>query len=214
MLLKVLLSICVLFLFVARNAAFPQCPSMSNSGVPAVLFMNIFTEPYYMKFTDGQKENMPGLAMGFNLGAMPKKKFHIQTGAEFYWVKRTIHHDTLLFGDFDKYVTSLIEVPLEFRVMMYRSLDKTNHGYFVFGLGLMLANVKETTDQDITINEMLYHQTFLRMAYEHSITIRRSFNILWGLVGKADAGALAGSQVSYLNGSLYGGVKMGIQLGF
>lgn len=99
------------------------------------------------------------------------------------------------------------------RIMLFASMDKKSHGYLTFGPSLVVYNMRESNDPVETIDETFYHQMFVRLGFEQSITVASKFNFLWGILAKADPIALAGGDQSKLNGTYFGGLKLGLQFG-
>lgn len=187
-----------------------QCPRMAGAG-DATTFINFMGNPYWHQFRRVQPESMSGFGVGVYLGAIVDKKVHLQTGLEFSWVKRLIKYDTLLFGDHDRIKTRMLEIPAEVRIMLFKSMDRKTHGYFVFGPGFAMSNVIETTNDSFAVSSSLLHQFFIRASFEQSVMVRHAFNFIWGFMAKTDI--LRPDGASVLNGTHYLGLKLGIQLG-
>lgn len=203
-----------LSLFLLPSAAKAQCPSVMGSGQPAVAFMSIYGIPHGHYFLFEQEEFKFGMSPGLQFGAIFSPGFHVQAGAELSWVNRTINREQLT-GRVEQFKTMLLEVPIEMRMRFWTSQRDESQAFFTLGVGLVMSNVRESTDPAITLDEMAFHQLMLRIGFENAITIDNKFNILWGLLAKADPFTFSDeTKASYLNGSYYAGAKLGIQFGF
>lgn len=190
-----------------------QCPSVMGTGQPAVAFLSLYGMPHGHYFAEEAPEYRFGVTSGLQIGAILSPGFHLQAGAELSTVNRTIDREQTT-GKINTYKTLLFEIPVEMRMRFYTSMQDESQAFFILGAGVMMNNVKETNDSTITKDELMYHQLFVRAGFENAITVQRKFNILWGIIGKADPLALAGKGASNLNGSYYVGAKLGIQFGF
>ena len=149
-----------------------------------------------------------------NIGAILSEGFHLQVGAEFSGTNRSIDRSPAI-AELQTYKTTFIELPLEMRARFYNGNHGQSQAFFILGASANLSNVRETNDPLITEREVQFHQMFVRIGFEHAITVGNKFNILWGLNGKADPLGIADeTEASYLNGTYYGGAKVGLQLGF
>lgn len=185
-----------------------QCPSVMGTGDPAVILVNLYGMPYGHAFSIEDADYAFGLTGGIQIGAILKPSFQLVSGVEMTQVRREVEGAAGL----DSYRTFLMEIPLDMRMRVYDG--RNDEGYFILGLGAMFSNVRETNDPFVTRDQMLYHQFFLRVGFEHAITVKKTFNVLWGLLGKAAPLAVVGEEYSFLNGSYYAGLKLGFQFGF
>lgn len=187
-----------------------QCPSVMGTSSPAVILLNLYGTPHGHYFAAEPTEYKFGVNGGIQIGAIFSPQFQLVAGAEMTQVQRTIDMESTL-GRTDSYRSFLLELPLEMRFRTYDGKNAEVH--FILGAGFMFANVRETTDPNVTDDELLFEQLFARIGFEHTIAIENKFNILWGLLGKVDPFAAAGETTSILNGSYFVGLKAGIQLG-
>lgn len=197
--------------FFFPSTAKAQCPSVMGTGDPAVILLNLYGLPhanYFAGAGEGLEMNVSG---GLQLGAIFSPQFQLVSGVELTWNNRTIPNADPTSSLAYSYRTFFLEIPLEMRMRMHHS--KKDETHFILGAGVMLANVRETNDPETTDDEMLFHQLFGRIGFEHTIQVQKTFNILWGLVGKVDPLGLINEEYSSLNGAYYGGLKLGIQLG-
>lgn len=187
-----------------------QCPSVAKTGSPAVILLNIYGMPYAHYFDFDQPEIGFGFTRGIQIGAIFSPKFHLVSGAEWTTVRREIDRSQY-GGGIRNYRTRLLEIPLDMRMRLHHT--KKDGLYFILGLGAAFSNVQESNDPFVTRNQVFFHQMFLRTGFEHGIHVKQTFNILWGVIGKAAPGAIIGDSFSYINGSYYAGLKLGLQFG-
>ena len=191
-----------------------QCPSVVSAGEPAVVFLSVYGLPFGQYFTPESAEFQMGIAGGINIGAILSPGFHIQAGAELYGVKREIDRSPDI-TELQTYRTRMLEIPVEMRMRLFSQNHNSSQGFFTLGASFALSDIRESNDPTVTLNEVQYQQTFARIGFEHAITVDKKFNILWGLVGKADPLGIADeTKASSLNGTYYGGAKIGLQMGF
>ena len=199
----------LLFLGISSDL-FAQCPSVTGTGDPAVILLNIYGIPHGNYFA-GENEGLEiNTTAGIQIGAILSDKFNLVSGAEFSWTNRTFNR-TATVGSVQNYKTFFLEIPLDMRMRLHHSRQDEVH--FILGAGAMLYRVNETNDPETTRDELFFHQLFGRIGFEHTIQVKKTFNILWGLIGKVDPIGLINEDYSALNGTYYGGLKLGIQLG-
>lgn len=207
--------LCLLFIatFIVPQFSSAQCPSVMGTGDPAIILVNVYGIPHG-QYVEGSSDRVEiGVTGGVQLGAIFSPGFQLMAGAEFSGMRNEVN--TLVSGsgagEVYNYKTSFLEVPLEMRMRFAHA--KQSEAFFILGAGFMFANVKETNDPNITRDEMFFEQLFGRIGFEHTIEVKKTFNILWGLIGKADLIGLLNESASPFNGSYYGGLKVGIQIG-
>lgn len=186
-----------------------QCPSVTGSGDPAVILLNLYGMPHAQYFAGEGEELKISATAGIQLGAILSPEFQLVSGAELSWIKRDFTPANA--SENLNYRTFFLEIPLEFRFRMYDG--RTSESFLLLGAGAMLSNVKETNDPNETLDEISFHQLFARLGFEHAIEVKGVFNIIWGLTAKVDPIGLANEDYSTLNGTYYGGLKVGIQFG-
>lgn len=201
----------VFFGLLAPGTLQAQCPSVMGTGDPAVILLNLYGVPhgnYFVSEPSGVNISVTG---GVQLGAIFSPGFQLVAGAEFSGTERTLTPEDPLNSVGWYYKSFLLELPLEMRMRIYHS--KKDEAFFTLGAGFMFANVKQTNDPTVTRDELNFEQLFGRIGFEHTITVKKTFNILWGLIGKVDPIALIDENHSGINGTYYGGLKVGIQFG-
>lgn len=203
----------IFFLFVAafgNQQSHAQCPSVTGTGDPAVILLNLYGIPNAAYFLDWEEEARFGMTAGVQLGAILSPEFQVVSGAEMNWIKRT-SAGTGISSSVFSYDAFALEIPLDLRMRFHKGREQ--EAFFILGAGFVLANVRETNDPRETTDELLWHQLNARIGFEHTITVNNTFNILWGILGKAAPLDIINEDYSPLVGTYYAGLKVGIQLG-
>ena len=196
-------------LFLTPRVSFAQCPSVTGSGDPAVILFNVYGMPNLQYFPGEGEEFKFGMTTGIQLGAIFSDQFQLVAGAELASQRR--EYVPAAGMEELNYRTFFLEIPLEMRFRTYDG--RKSESFLLLGAGAMLANVRETNDPNTTDDELLFHQLFARLGFEHAIEVEGVFNIIWGITAKVDPIGLANQEYSNLYGTYYGGLKVGIQLG-
>ena len=195
------------------SSAWSQMPCPRVGGQPVRMYVTAYGIPHLHVFTFEQAEWKAGITGGANVGLILSRKVQLQTGIEVSQVTREIDRRPF-FEELQTYTTRFIEIPVELRFPFYNGTRDRNRIYVVLGAGGVIAKVLKSNAPGTLTRQSVYHQTFVRVGAEQTLSMGRRANFLYGFTGKFDPLAVTGNQFSYINGTYYLGAKIGLQLGF